>query len=67
MRAARNEDGKTYYVPADMNYREWEKKFVKDAVSKKNVRIFNSIKTVIGNSYPKSIEEFTKIKYNKKV
>lgn len=65
MRAARNEDDKTYYVPADMNYRDWEKQFVKDAVSKKDVRIFNSIKTVIGNSYPKSIEEFTKIKYNK--
>ena len=28
MRAARNEDDKTYYVPADMNYREWEKQFV---------------------------------------
>ena len=43
MRAARNGDGKTYYVPADMTYRDWEKKFVKDAVSKKDVRIFNSI------------------------
>lgn len=28
MRTARNEDGKTYYVPADMTYRDWEKKFV---------------------------------------
>ena len=28
-RAARGEDGKTYYVPADMTYREWEQKFVK--------------------------------------
>ncbi len=28
-RAARGEDGKTYYVPADMTYKEWEKKFVK--------------------------------------
>ncbi len=27
-RAARGEDGKTYYVPADMTYREWEKSFV---------------------------------------
>ena len=25
---ARNEDDKTYYVPADMTYREWEKKFI---------------------------------------
>lgn len=28
-RAARGEDGKTYYVPADMTYKEWEKAFVK--------------------------------------
>lgn len=28
MRAARNEDDKTYYVPADMNYRDWEKQFI---------------------------------------
>lgn len=27
-RAARGEDGKTYYVPGDMSYGEWEKKFV---------------------------------------
>ena len=30
-RAARNEvTGETYYVPANMKYREWEKKFVED-------------------------------------
>lgn len=27
-RAARGEDGKTYYIPADMTYRQWEKSFV---------------------------------------
>ena len=27
-RAARGEDGKTYYVPAEMNYQEWKKTFV---------------------------------------
>lgn len=27
-RAARGEDGKTYYVPADMTYREWHRSFV---------------------------------------
>lgn len=27
-RAARNEDGKTYYVPSDMTYKEWKKSFV---------------------------------------
>lgn len=28
-RAARRWDGKTYYVPGDMTYKEWEKSFVK--------------------------------------
>ena len=28
-RAARGEDGKTYYVPADMTYEEWKNKYVK--------------------------------------
>ena len=28
-RAARGEDGKTYYVPADMTYKEWQDAFVK--------------------------------------
>jgi SPP1 gp7 family putative phage head morphogenesis protein len=27
-RAARGEDGKTYYVPADMTYKEWQKSFL---------------------------------------
>lgn len=35
-RAARNEDGKTYYVPSDMKYRDWEKAFV-DGGSKKDL------------------------------
>lgn len=30
-RAARGEDGKTYYVPSDMTYKEWKNKFVKSA------------------------------------
>ena len=30
-RAARDRDGNTYYIPADINYREWEKTFVKDS------------------------------------
>lgn len=29
-RAARDTDGKTYYVPADLKYKDWEKKYVKD-------------------------------------
>lgn len=30
-RAARGPDGKTYYVPSDMNYSEWKKKYVDNA------------------------------------
>lgn len=30
-RAARGEDGKTYYVPADMTYQEWKEAFVEEA------------------------------------
>lgn len=36
MRAARGEDGKVYYAPADMHYPEWHEKFVKGKISKKN-------------------------------
>lgn len=32
-RAARDEDGKTYYVPGDMTYEEWKNSFVDDGVS----------------------------------
>lgn len=37
MRAARGADGKTYHVPADMNYPEWKEKFID--TTKKNVII----------------------------
>lgn len=33
-RAARGEDGKTYYVPADTTYEEWKKSFVDDNKAK---------------------------------
>lgn len=32
-RAARGEDGKTYYVPGNMTYEEWKNSFVDDGVS----------------------------------
>ena len=40
-RAARNKDGNTYYIPADMNYREWEKTFV-DGGSKEGLEAANN-------------------------
>lgn len=36
MRAARDEKGKTYYVPADMSYDEWKKKCVRLHSNEKN-------------------------------
>ncbi len=30
-RAARGEDGKTYYVPENMTYKEWEKRFINNS------------------------------------
>lgn len=40
-RAARDKDGNTYYIPADMNYREWEKTFV-DGGSKEGLEAANN-------------------------
>ncbi len=40
-RAARDKDGNTYYIPADMNYREWEKTFV-DGGSKEGFEAANN-------------------------
>ena len=44
-RAARGEDCKTYYVPADMTYREWEKSFVDgDKTGLQEVSVDDTIK-----------------------
>lgn len=42
-RAARGEDGKTYFVPANMTYREWEKQFVSGNKSELNKDKANDI------------------------
>lgn len=42
-RAARGEDGKTYYVPADMTYKEWKEAFVDDNKSKLRKEEVNGI------------------------
>lgn len=47
MRTARNEEGKTYYVPADMTYREWENLFVDK--TKKNTIIEVGAKSPYSN------------------
>lgn len=40
-RAARNEDGKTYYVDGDMRYSEWKEKFVEKSVDKASAKSYN--------------------------
>lgn len=44
MRTAKNEDGKTHYVPADMTYREWEKKLVVQKPSITSIRMLSKFK-----------------------
>lgn len=40
-RAARNGDGKTYYVDGDMRYSEWKEKFVEKSVDKASAKSYN--------------------------
>lgn len=74
-RAARDGDGKTYYVPTDLKYPEWHKKYVtddpveelkekkkrnKDKDTEQHIRYKNSL----GKQYaPQSVSEFQDIKY----
>lgn len=49
-RIARNENGKTYYVPGDMNYKEWEAKYVTNSdnsgiIQEQTKKIIKSAKT----------------------
>ena len=46
IRAARNEEGEVYYVPANMKYEEWKEKYVKDIkeVKKKSAKELNGRK-----------------------
>ena len=62
-RAARNEDGDTYYVPADMTYKEWKESFVKDSISSQTRKDFAKYSDILGENAP-SVEEFAKIRYN---
>lgn len=40
-RAARDEDGKTYYVPANMTYPEWKEKFVDNVVKDSSIKFID--------------------------
>ena len=68
-RSARDENGRTYYVPADMTYKEWYSKYVKDTqkVSAKDNTILKeqkqSIDTVesLHNQQMKQLEEMAQL------
>ncbi|MDD3049727.1 MAG: minor capsid protein [Candidatus Cloacimonetes bacterium] len=59
-RAARDEDGKTYYVPGDMKYKDWKESFVdggskdglqdasQDGIMKVEDEYINKFKSVVG-------------------
>lgn len=54
-RAARDDDtGKTYYVPADMKYEEWEKKFVINENEEQKSKVITKAK--INEQYINSLE-----------
>ena len=63
-RIARGEDGKNYYVPADMKYSDWKEKFVADAAKLGDIEQFNRYKEVLKEYGPQTIEEFIDFKYS---
>lgn len=53
-RAARNADGKTYYVPADTTYKEWKKAFVdgdEDAIASMNSSVWDEVAKALINEH----------------
>lgn len=58
MKTPRNEDGKTYYVPADMTYREWEKQFVVQKPPITSIRMLPKFKQT-STQQKKEVENLT--------
>lgn len=78
-RAARNTDGRTYYVPRNITYNEWLEKYVySDAATKKafdlDVKMnknkssdyaqYSRYKETLGDEVPKTFDKFQEMKYN---
>ena len=78
-RAARNTDGKTYYVPRNIKYNEWLEKYVySDPETKKAFELdikmnknkssdykqYNNYRDLLGNDVPSTFAEFQEMKYN---
>jgi SPP1 gp7 family putative phage head morphogenesis protein len=68
-RAARDEDGNTYYVPDSMTYKEWSKEYIADANhSERNMsddkEQYERYKNVLKENSPDSFKKFKEIKYS---
>lgn len=78
-RAARNTEGKTYYLPNNITYNEWLEKYVySDPATKKAFETeikknknkssdyaqYNRYKETLGEDAPKTFEKFQELKYN---
>lgn len=64
MRAMRNKDGKIEYVPANMKYEEWYKKYIELPNDKLE---YSDIKSILSSKYiPETFEKFEHMKYNNK-
>lgn len=77
-RARDPETGKPYLVPGDMDYNDWYDKFVVDKYGKDKTENFekmiknkssdrqqlNKYKEVLGKESPKTLKDFTELKYN---
>jgi len=50
-RATRDEDSNTYYVPADMTYKEWNEKYVNSELREKSLRTKRSSKKGVSKGY----------------
>lgn len=78
-RAARNTNGKTYYVPKNISYKEWKEKYIDaDVVESKQFNLqqkmmknkssdyeqYARYKNVLGKDLKQSFEEFQETKYS---
>ena len=60
-RIAKDDNGNDYYVPEDMSYEEWKRKFVKDAMPASSKDEYERICGVLKDKAP-SLQEYSKIR-----
>lgn len=76
-RAARNKEGKTYYVPSDMTYEQWHKTYVeadpewllqekKHKNKSADKKQYEEYKSALGKKAVGSFDDFQEVKYNNK-